>query len=277
VTVTPRNNFTGEIQLEAAAQGIQARFGSPRLTLSSPVQTVLTLTPDFATGGGGTYPIVVRALDSNGRLVRTRTYDLSLILNRPVGFATHHTVYRNAWVEMPLPPPPPPCPTPVPIFEVYGGRYVHIFLQHVVGGVFGYTGPELSGSRVIMDVTVDVPRDTEVKVILRYERSTPPIPYGSWFIDDNTLTTELPRLARDGRVANWFTWTFWLVLGDCIRGETARRVLDFVRAHGVRSEHTALTTATIPVEFTIYYLSSDGKWAVAGQTTYTIAIVRGIF
>jgi hypothetical protein len=75
---------------------VDAFIGSNSLMLSSPASTTLIVRPNER-ANSPSYRIAVRAYDATGRLVKTTGYDLSLFSNRPVGFATHRTVYRNAW------------------------------------------------------------------------------------------------------------------------------------------------------------------------------------
>jgi hypothetical protein len=106
---------------------VRVELGHRELRLSSPAQTILTLRPHAHAGGSPPYRIVVRSYDAGGRLVEVDNYDLSLISNRPAAFATHRTVYRNAWDNVPAPdlvdrpgiilPPVIPPPRP-PAFRV---------------------------------------------------------------------------------------------------------------------------------------------------------------
>jgi hypothetical protein len=111
---------------------VEAFFDSGRLMLSSPASTILTVRPNER-ANNPLYRIAVRAYDATGRLVETAGYDLSLISNRPAAFATHRTVYRNAWDPVaPLPPPPPPLPPPPsPSANIVAGAHTvgHITVQ----------------------------------------------------------------------------------------------------------------------------------------------------
>jgi hypothetical protein len=124
VTVTPRNNYTDVARLEVENNAsVRAELGQRELRLGSPAQTTLTLRP--YEHAGGSHTITVRAYDDNGRLVEVDNLNLCLTSNRPVGFATHHTVYRNAWDPVTPPPPPPP---PHPSANIVAGA-------HTVGNI----------------------------------------------------------------------------------------------------------------------------------------------
>jgi hypothetical protein len=128
VTVTPRNNYTDVARLEVENNvSVRAELGHRELRLGSPAQTTLTLRPYMHAGGSPLYRIPIRAHDATGRLVETAGYDLNLHSSRPVGFATHRTVYRNAWDPVaPLPPPPPPSPPP-PQIQPTATLFFHAF------------------------------------------------------------------------------------------------------------------------------------------------------
>jgi len=101
VAATPRNGYTGSVKLTTSADGVQASLGSSVLTFASPARTTITMTPNDSTSGSP-HLVTIRAYDSNGRLVRTRTYDLSLSSSKPADYSwpTSSTSYRNAWVPV---------------------------------------------------------------------------------------------------------------------------------------------------------------------------------
>ena len=111
LTLVPRNEYRGEVRLEAGAPGIRADLADPVLTLGSPARTVLRMRPEGTRSGE--YPVTVRAYDHRGRLVRDREYRLTLSSRRP---ATRY--WTRAGVETVRPPVPevpvvPSRPTPV--------------------------------------------------------------------------------------------------------------------------------------------------------------------
>jgi len=84
LTATPRNGYTGNVKLVLENDnGVDAILGSSELRFSSPAQTTLTLMPKENTHGS-LHPVIVKAYDSNGRLVvgsvskPAPAYDLSL-------------------------------------------------------------------------------------------------------------------------------------------------------------------------------------------------------
>jgi len=91
ITATPRNGYElltpaqgYHVRLVVEANGIQTTLGADKLKFSSTVQTSLTMKPlDSVTGS--THPVTVKAYDSNGRLVHTQVYNLSLQTNPASG------------------------------------------------------------------------------------------------------------------------------------------------------------------------------------------------
>jgi hypothetical protein len=100
LTVIPRNEYRGEVRLEALAPGIRATLGDPVLHLSSPAQTTLTLRP----GGTalGTHRVALRALDHRGRLGAAREYLLSLSSPRPASYTWTREVTEEVGPEPPV-------------------------------------------------------------------------------------------------------------------------------------------------------------------------------
>jgi len=75
VTATQRNNYQGDVNLSLVyvSSGVSASVDSSILKFSSSANTTLRMTPKHASS----HTIVVRAYDSNGRLVRTPSYNLN--------------------------------------------------------------------------------------------------------------------------------------------------------------------------------------------------------
>ncbi len=116
ITATPNNGYQGDVRLVVEADSIQATLGSTRLTFSSLAQTTLTMRPHSITSGSP-HSVTIKARDPNGRLVKTRTYDLTLNSNKPAAYTTSSTSYRDAWDEVPsYVPPELPEPPKVPDF-----------------------------------------------------------------------------------------------------------------------------------------------------------------
>lgn len=82
VVATPRNWYTGGVRLVVeAGDGVEASLGSSVLTFSSSASTTLTMSPSHAS----VHNVTVKAYDSNGRLVMTRTYELNTTESLPSG------------------------------------------------------------------------------------------------------------------------------------------------------------------------------------------------
>lgn len=94
VTATPKNGYTGDVQLVAEANSVEAMLGSTRLNFSSSAWTTLMMRP-YSSTSGSSHSITIRAYDSNERLVETRGYDLNLSTKpKPAAYIWSSTDYR---------------------------------------------------------------------------------------------------------------------------------------------------------------------------------------
>jgi hypothetical protein len=139
IIATPRNGYQGSVRLGVEVDnGVQCDLGQEELSFTSSAQTTLTMRAGEG-ASDGLRLIRVKAYDSNGRLVRTRTFSLSLST------------------------PPKPDPLIVPHLLSSGTSYIQIGVSSLYGGALPGARVELSYLNGALMVSGTTDQDGQVK------------------------------------------------------------------------------------------------------------------
>jgi hypothetical protein len=139
IIATPRNGYQGSVRLGVEVDnGVRCDLGQDELSFTSSAQTALIMRPEEG-ARDGVRLVRVKAYDSNGRLVRTRTFSL--------GFST----------------PPKPDPLAVSHLLSSGTSYIQIGVSSLYGGALPGARVKLSYLNGALMVSGTTDQDGQVK------------------------------------------------------------------------------------------------------------------